>query len=268
LPIKSVKVWEAEDRFAEVSRNEDMRLSVNKKENKKAVFLDVDGVLTKGYLSNDYFYYLIDQEFVERRFRSKLEKLLKDYSNGLLKRDEFLAQYCLCFIQSIKGRRRSDVLKTIKEFIQVQKGKFRLAKKLVKIFKNNGILPVIISGVFSELLSEFAKEIGCDKVYGTHYEVKKDRYTGRVLLNCWQSSIKEEILKKLVETYKIELDQSFAFGDTISDLPLLKKVGFPIVINAHGGLEKIASERDWKNFVLGEKLLKTIKRKLALIKQT
>lgn len=244
-----------------------MRLGVNKKEAKKAAFLDVDGVLTKGYLSDDYFYYLIDQEFVEQRFRSRLEKLLKNYSNGLLKRDEFSNRYCLCFAQAIKGQKKSEVLKTIKEFIIARKEEFRFAKRLVKIFKNNGFLIVVISGVFSELLRKFSEAIGCDRAYGTHYEVQNDRYTGRVLLNCWQSLIKEQIFKKFVDTYRIELEKSFAFGDTISDLPLLEKVGFPIVVNAHGGLEKIASERGWKNFALGDELLKTVKEKLELIRQ-
>jgi hypothetical protein len=43
----------------------------------------------------------------------------------------------------------------------------------------------------------------------------------------------------------IDLDASYAYSDSITDLPMLEVVGHPVVVNPDRELARIAKEREW-----------------------
>ena len=43
----------------------------------------------------------------------------------------------------------------------------------------------------------------------------------------------------------LDLSRSYAYADSISDLPMLEAVGNPVVVNPDGRLGKAAKERGW-----------------------
>ena len=50
------------------------------------------------------------------------------------------------------------------------------------------------------------------------------------------------------ETNNFSPELCWYYGDSISDLPALSKVGNPVCINPDNKLKKIAKRRDWKTF--------------------
>ena len=44
----------------------------------------------------------------------------------------------------------------------------------------------------------------------------------------------------------INLSRSYAYSDSITDLPMLEIVGEPVAVNPDKDLRKIAEERDWQ----------------------
>lgn len=49
--------------------------------------------------------------------------------------------------------------------------------------------------------------------------------------------------------YEIDWNNSYAYGDHISDLPMLSLVGNPVIIGSSPELLEIAKDRKWKNFI-------------------
>jgi phosphoserine phosphatase len=57
---------------------------------------------------------------------------------------------------------------------------------------------------------------------------------------------KAKLLRRHAEANGIDLQNCFALGDAIGDLPMLECVGKPVAVNADQRLARIASSRGWK----------------------
>ena len=56
---------------------------------------------------------------------------------------------------------------------------------------------------------------------------------------------KAEGVRALAEKLGLDLSQSFAYGDSAHDVPLLSEVGFPCAINPDARLRRHAAEVGW-----------------------
>nr|MBA3471727.1 haloacid dehalogenase-like hydrolase [Rubrobacter sp.] len=54
------------------------------------------------------------------------------------------------------------------------------------------------------------------------------------------------MLASFARRRKLDLSRSYAYADSISDLPMLEAVGNPIAVNPDGRLQKAAKERGWQ----------------------
>ncbi len=52
-------------------------------------------------------------------------------------------------------------------------------------------------------------------------------------------------MRALAESHEIDLDDSFAYSDSATDVPMLALVGHPFCVNPDRALSKVAAERDW-----------------------
>lgn len=128
-----------------------------------------------------------------------------------------------------------------------------LRKELVNEIEKHreeGRIPVIDSGTFSPLLKRIARHVGAENAFGTELEVRNGRLTGRIKGTF---NIKEEKVQKIERQFKregkeIDWKGSFAYADSIFDLPLLLKVGNPIVVFPDEDLMTHAREKGWKIF--------------------
>ena len=56
---------------------------------------------------------------------------------------------------------------------------------------------------------------------------------------------KAKAMEDLARNADIDLEGSFAYSDSITDLPMLEVVGNPVVVNPEKELRAVAEERDW-----------------------
>ena len=69
--------------------------------------------------------------------------------------------------------------------------------------------------------------------------------TGKPLGPVCVGQNKKRLTLELAQKIRLELENSYAYGNHPSDLPLLKSVGHPHVVAPHNALEKIARQRSW-----------------------
>ena len=65
---------------------------------------------------------------------------------------------------------------------------------------------------------------------GSKYIIEDEKFTGEVV-PMWDADSKNKTIDRLVEEYNIDLDQSFAYGDTNGDYNMLRRVGNPVAMN-------------------------------------
>ena len=65
---------------------------------------------------------------------------------------------------------------------------------------------------------------------GSKYIMEDDKFTGEVI-PMWDADSKNKMIDKLVEDYNIDLNESYAYGDTNGDYNMLRRVGNPVAMN-------------------------------------
>lgn len=103
---------------------------------------------------------------------------------------------------------------------------------------------VIISSSGDEVVRPIGEMVGADHVIATRMIVKEGRYTGEIEFYAYGPH-KAAGLRSLAEERGYDLDQSFAYSDSITDVPMLEAVGHAYAVNPDKGLRKVAAENGW-----------------------
>ncbi len=53
-------------------------------------------------------------------------------------------------------------------------------------------------------------------------------------------------MAELAERFDLDLEASWAYSDSVTDLPMLEAVGHPVAVNPDKTLRRVAEERGWE----------------------
>ncbi len=124
-----------------------------------------------------------------------------------------------------------------------------------------GRLVVIVSSSAEEIVEPLAAHLRVDRVIATKLAVDDaGHYTGEMELYAYGEG-KVDAIKEMAVREGISLEDSFAYSDSHTDLPMLEAVGHPLAVNPDRELAKIAAERGWE--VLAFERPVTIRTRLA-----
>lgn len=105
----------------------------------------------------------------------------------------------------------------------------------------------IVSAAGSGVVEPLAAVLGLDGAVGTRYEVGEDgALTGRFDGPFVYGPGKVEALEAFAAEHGIDLAASYAYSDSLSDLPMLRAVGHPVAVNPDPPLAEIAREEGWQ----------------------
>jgi len=105
----------------------------------------------------------------------------------------------------------------------------------------------IVSAAGNGVVEALAAVLGMDGGIGTSYEIDDDgAFTGRFDGPFVYGPGKVEAMQSFAAAHGIDLAESFAYSDSLSDLPMLRAVGHPVVVNPDPALAEIAREEGWQ----------------------
>jgi HAD superfamily hydrolase (TIGR01490 family) len=105
----------------------------------------------------------------------------------------------------------------------------------------------IVSAAGHGVIEALAPVLGMDGGIGTRYEVDEDgSFTGRFEGPFVYGEGKVEAMQTFAAEHDIDLDASYAYSDSLSDLPMLRAVGHPVVVNPDPPLAAIAKREGWQ----------------------
>jgi phosphoserine phosphatase len=79
----------------------------------------------------------------------------------------------------------------------------------------------------------------------TRLEAQDGRLTGRVVPPVCVGTGKIVWAERFAAEHDVDLSASFFYTDSISDLPLLERVGHPVAVNPDPRLRRLAAARGW-----------------------
>jgi HAD superfamily hydrolase (TIGR01490 family) len=198
-----------------------------------AAFFDIDGTLYREGLITELFKKLIKSELIEndrwykevKPFYVKWDKRIGNYDNYLLKMADI-------YSEAIIGLHRCQIEFIASQIIK-QKGDrvYTYTRDRIKWHKDQGHIIITVSGSPIELVREMSIKYGFDDYIGTKYLLSEDGiYTGAII-PMWDSASKKNAIEDFVIKYNIDLNLSYAYGDTSGDYTMLKLISHPTAIN-------------------------------------
>jgi HAD superfamily hydrolase (TIGR01490 family) len=113
--------------------------------------------------------------------------------------------------------------------------------------QDDGRATFIVSAAGNDLVRTLAAVLGMEGGIGTRWAVGSDRkYTGEMEGPFVYGKGKVEAMRQFADQHDIDLGQSWAYSDSVSDLPMLRSVGHAVVVNPDGPLLEIARQEDWE----------------------
>jgi HAD superfamily hydrolase (TIGR01490 family) len=104
----------------------------------------------------------------------------------------------------------------------------------------------ICTAASQEMADMLAHVLSFDGAVGARSEIVDGRYTGRPAGPFTYREGKAEAMRELADREGIDLAASYAYSDSESDLPMLRAVGHPVVVNPDAELARVAREEGWE----------------------
>ncbi len=151
-------------------------------------------------------------------------------------------------LELTKGWNHDHVKELVQESLQevVVPIIYEDALELIEYHKEQGRMVVIVSSAPAEIVEPMAKHLGADEYIATETKLEAHgNYTGELEFYAY-GSFKPQAVQIMSEKLNIDLENSYAYSDSVTDIPLLECVGKPIAVNPDRDLARIARERGWR----------------------
>ncbi len=222
-------------------------------EDKKVVIFDLDGTLIERHLwvgilkrhlktkENLFwsFWYLITHFFAFPLWKMKLISTKKFYQSW--------ARDMSIMMKGIKLEKGRETFNWVAEKYLLPSTKWQVLNRL-RNHQKEGFLTILTSGSFQEVVEMIAKSLNIDFALGTELEIYRDKFTGKIIPPLCFGEGKKEKLENLLskKNLKVDFKASFAYSDSIFDLPILNLTGNPVVTKPDKKLLKVAKSKGWQ----------------------
>jgi HAD superfamily hydrolase (TIGR01490 family) len=103
---------------------------------------------------------------------------------------------------------------------------------------------VLVSASGMEVVEPIGAMLRADHVVATRMAIRDGRYTGEIEYYAYGEN-KATAIRGLAQHFGYRLDTSYAYSDSVTDLPMLEVVGHPCAVNPDKALRREATARDW-----------------------
>lgn len=147
-----------------------------------------------------------------------------------------------------QGWSREEVVALVEETVNevVTPIVFAEALAIIDNHRARGHRVIVISASPEEIVIPLCRHLGITDVIATRSEVDEaGYYTGNIERYAYGPE-KAEAMREMAQGEGIDLTESYAYSDSITDLPMLELVGHPVAVNPDVELKAVAEERGWE----------------------
>ncbi len=103
---------------------------------------------------------------------------------------------------------------------------------------------VIVSTSGAEVVGPIGEMLGADRVVATRMEIIDGCYTGEIEYYAYAEE-KARAIRELADEVGYDLEHSYGYSDSVTDVHMLEVVGHPHAVNPDRELRRIAAARGW-----------------------
>lgn len=228
-------------------------------------FFDIDGTIYRNSLLTEHFKKMIKYELIDPlAYEEKVKETFKLWNERKGDYDKYLLSLTESYVNAMIGISEKDNDFVSDQVLNLSGNRvYRYTRERIKWHKEQGHKVIFISGSPDFLVKRMANKCGADDYQGSIYHTKDGRFSGEIS-PMWDSRNKIKSLNRFCEKYNLDLEKSYAYGDTSGDYSMLKSVGNPIAINpSKEFLEKLRENQE-----ISKKVQVIIERKDVIYKVT
>lgn len=213
----------------------------------QAAFFDVDGTLVDTTILHYYFWYIGDcLPLVGRGLRRAKILLAAPYYWILDKRSRTAFTYA--FYRNYAGLVAADFEAWCRERLgtYLRPRIYPGAKRELAALRSRQVPVVLVTGSLAVLVRPFEELVNLSGVLATTLEVSDGAYTGSIAGLPMAGEEKLRRLTAYAQERGLDLRHCAAYGDSISDLPMLESVGHPVAVNPTARLAQHARQHQWQ----------------------
>ncbi|GAC1399657.1 MAG: HAD family hydrolase [Pyrinomonadaceae bacterium] len=215
-------------------------------EKRAAAFYDLEGTLVSTNLVHTLGFYAKRQQGLWQTFKKSATTLaslplfaVTDTYSRQVFNDLFFKRYkgeTEDRLRYFADQLFEDVLKPA-----IFPGAYELIDKSRKL----GLRQIVVTGALDFSVEPLMRHLGLDEWVANRLEFVNGTATGRLLPPVLAAATKASWIRQYAERENISLSDSFAYSDSISDLPMLSIVGHPAAVNPDMRLRQTALHHDW-----------------------
>ena len=189
--------------------------------------------------------WLVSQGFARESLLAEEQALMARYYAGTLAMEEYMA----LTLAPLAGLAAPTVAGWVRRWIQrdILPRVYPEARARIQWHQQRGDKVVICSASGEHLVAPIAERLGAHGALAIGVEVVNDRYSG---LTYGTMTYKEGKVTRLTDWRALQLESQFhhtwAYSDSVHDLPLLAQADHALVINPDALLHQEALNRGWE----------------------
>lgn len=201
-------------------------------------FFDIDGTLFRNSLMIEHFQKLMTYEVIDPAiWYTKVKKVYLEWERRFGDFEQYLEILAEVYLEELKGVDKSYIEFIASHVIESNGDMvYKYSREQIEWHKNQGHKVFFVSGSPDFLVSKMAEKYEVTEYRGTLYKVDNDnKFTGEIV-RMWDSESKQKVINELITKYNVDLENSYAYGDTTGDLSMLRMIGNPVAINPNKNL--------------------------------
>jgi len=211
-----------------------------------AAFYDMDGTLIKTNVVHAYAYYALNAGTIGKRL-NKTASLIANLPFYWVADKIDRKLFNEAFYKSYEGFSEDRLILLGEELFErvIKPNIFPGAIDLIKRSREQGHKQVIVTGALDVITEPVADYLGVDDFVANRLEYLDGIATGRLHKPFIAGANKALWVRQYGEQHGLDLDRSFAYADSGSDLPLLSVVGNPCAVNPDFRMRTTARAYQW-----------------------
>lgn len=212
---------------------------------RRAALFDMDRTLVRKETASLYVRYQVDVGEATWRDLARTTVWVAQYTLGILDAE----RVAVIALRELRGLPETVLAARCDDWFSryVERHITDRGREAVSRHKAEGDLCAIVTGASPYASWPLARRLGIEHVVSTELEVDGERrFTGRHAPPLCLGEGKVVRAERLARRCDFRLEDAVFYTDSVSDLPLLERVGEPVAVNPDPRLRRAAERRGWR----------------------
>lgn len=214
-------------------------------------FFDMDGTLVDADTNSLFFSYLYEHKFIDDKFLEPMPSFHQRYFAGSLKIEEFI-MHSIQPIVGMSKEQREHIIQDCVQSLILPKIKTK-AYETIDYHRARQDTLVIVSATVDYLVKSVASNLNIEHVIAAPIAQDENGVVQNKIVGIapYQDGKVKRILN-FVKEHNLSLEESYAYGDSINDIEMLKLVTYGFCVDPSINLQrhsdfKLFKTLNWKN---------------------